>query len=142
MSADDLYHQAMVRLAREAHAAGSLTSPDAAVTLDNPLCGDRITVEVQVRDGVVVSVAHRVRGCVLCEAAASLIGRTARGATLADAEEGRAAVAAMLRSSAPAPRGTWAGLSVFAPVAAAPSRHRCVLLPFEALCEALARTLR
>ena len=141
VNAGDIYHEAMVRLAHEATGAGRLAAPDAAVTLDNPLCGDRVTVEIEVRDGRIARLAHRVRGCLLCEAAASLIGRAASGAARADVEAGRAALAAVLREGAGAPEGTWAGLSVFTPVAAVPSRHRCALLPFDALCDALSRVV-
>jgi nitrogen fixation NifU-like protein len=138
VNAGELYHEAMVRLAREARGAGQLDEPDGSATLDNPLCGDRITFQVQLRRGRIAGLAHRVRGCLLCEASASLLGRCAVGLTPADVEEGRAALAALLQSRAPPPPGPWTGLSVFTPVAAVASRHGCALLPFDTLREALA----
>jgi nitrogen fixation NifU-like protein len=134
-----LYHEALVRLAREATGAGRLEAPQGSATLDNPLCGDRVTVEVCLREGKIAALAHRVRGCVLCEAAASLLGRAAVGMAAVDVGEARARLAAMLHAGAPPPGGAWAQMSVFAPVSAARSRHGCALLPFEALGEALAR---
>lgn len=137
MNEGDLYHQALVRLARAADGAGRLEGAAAAATVDNPLCGDRVTVEVRLEGGRVGALAHRVRGCLLCQASASLLGRAAPGRTPAEIREAQAALSALLRSGAPPPGGPFADLSLFTPVQAVPSRHRCALLPFEALARAL-----
>ncbi|HEY6106372.1 MAG TPA: iron-sulfur cluster assembly scaffold protein [Anaeromyxobacteraceae bacterium] len=138
MSQGDLYHQALVRLARAAEGAGDLAGATASATLDNPLCGDRVTVEVRLAGGCVAALAHRVRGCILCQASASLLGRAAPGRTPAELAGAQAALTALLRSGALPPPGPFADLALFAPVRAVPSRHRCALLPFEALARALA----
>ena len=146
MSADDLYQQALVALAREAAGAGRLATPGAAgavqarlgtATVDNPLCGDRVTVEVRLEGARVAALAHRVRGCLLCEAAASLLGRGAAGLGEAEVEAARRALLALLHDGTPPPATPLPGLEVFAPVRAVPSRQPCVLLPFEALAAAL-----
>ncbi len=137
MSDPDPYHQALLRLARAAVGAGRLEEPRAAATLDNPLCGDRVAVEVRLAGGRVAALAHRVRGCVLCQAAASLLGGAAPGRTPAELETAHAALASLLRSGTPPPAGPFGDLALFAPVRAVPSRHRCALLPFEALARAL-----
>lgn len=139
MTADALYQEAIVRLAREASGAGRLEAPDGSATLDNPLCGDRVTVEVRLRGGRIDALAHQVRGCLLCEAAASLLGRAAMGGTDRDAREARRSLSELLRSGARPPAGAWEDLAAFAPVGSVPSRHGCVLLPFDALGEAVAR---
>jgi NifU-like protein involved in Fe-S cluster formation len=139
VSAEDLYQERIVRLAREAAGAGALDRPDGSATLDSPLCGDEVTIQVRLEEGKVTALAHRVRGCVLCQAAASIIGRAAPGATPGEIGEARATLAGMLERGAPAPEGRWGALSAFTPVAAVPSRRGCVLLPFDALAQALAR---
>ncbi len=140
MSQGDLYHQALVRLARAATGAGRLEAPGASATADNPLCGDRVTVELRLEDGRIAALAHRVRGCILCEASASILGGAAPGRTPAEVASAGEALAAMLVSRATPPAGPFAALAVFEPVRAVPSRHRCALLPFEALARALAAT--
>lgn len=135
---DALYHDALVSLARESCGAGRLGPPAAEATRDNPLCGDRVTMEVRLEGGRIAALAHRVRGCLLCQAAASFLGRAAPGQRPADVRQGRDLAAALL-AGAPAPGGAWAGLEIFAPVQSARSRHRCVLLAFEALGEALSQ---
>lgn len=139
MSAADLYHARLVRLAREAAGAGTLEAPDGSATVDSPLCGDEVTFQVKVCGGKVAAVAHRVRGCVLCQAAASVLGRAAPGSTPTEIADARAAVARMLEGGGPAPGGRFADVAAFTPVAAVPSRRGCVLLPFDALGQALAR---
>jgi len=134
-----LYHEALVGLGRAAHGAGRLAVADAAATADNPLCGDRATFQIRLREGRIEAVAHQVRGCILCLAAASLIGRAAPGATPGEVAEARMRAAALLREGTPAPGGAWADLALFAPVRGVPSRHACVLLPFDAIAEALER---
>jgi NifU-like protein involved in Fe-S cluster formation len=134
MSEDALYHAAILDRARGAAGAGPLAEADGRATVDNPLCGDRVTIEVRREGGRIAAIGHRVRGCLLCEASAALIADYAPGRPV-EAMQGLAdAVAAMLREGAPPP---WPDLAIFAPVARAKSRHDCVLLPFRALAEAL-----
>jgi nitrogen fixation NifU-like protein len=134
---DELYHQAILELARRARQARRLEAPDASVTVDNPLCGDRVTLDLALADGRVREVGHKVRGCLLCQAAAAAIGARAPGET-------PAALRALARdlgdaiAHAPETAGRrWPELAAFAPVHAHKSRHECVLLPFEALTQAL-----
>jgi nitrogen fixation NifU-like protein len=138
VSAEELYHLEMVRLAREGSGAGRLEAPAGQATLDSPLCGDRITVEVRLAGGRVEALAHRVLGCVLCQASASLLGRGAVGRTPAELEATRHGLVALLDQGAPMTDGPMAGFAVFEPVRAVPSRHACVLLPFDALRAAIA----
>ena len=131
---EDLYQQAILDHAKAARGAGRLDDADASVTLDNPLCGDRITIDVKVADGRLEALAHTVRGCALCAAAASVIGGTAIGRKIDDLRDMHTGVAAMLASEADPP---WPELAAFDPVRDFKSRYECVLLPFEALVEAL-----
>lgn len=131
-----IYQQQVLDLARAATGAGKLPDPDVAVTVNNPLCGDRISLELKLRDGRIGALAHRVRGCSLCEASASVIGTHAIGAPAEELRAAAAAAAAILAGAGDEP--AWPELAAFRPVAAHKSRHRCVMLPFEALTKALA----
>ena len=136
-----LYGAAVLALARRADGAGRLPAPDGAATVDNPLCGDRATVEVAVDGARVRAVAHAVRGCIPCRASAAVLGAALPGLDFAAPEAALAALRAMFAGAAP-PAGRWAELAHFRPVSAHPSRHRCVLLPFEAAAAALAASER
>ena len=134
---DELYQTELVKRAHAGRGRGRLAKPDRSVTLDNPLCGDRVTLDLTFNGEKIASVGHQVRGCLLCEASAETIARQAPGKTRAEIAEAAAAVAAILKEAAPAPAGEWSSLAVFAPVQKVKSRRDCVLLPFEALEKAL-----
>lgn len=134
---DALYHDRIMTLARSAMGAGRLVAHDGTATVDNPLCGDRVTVDVKLADGRITAVAHKVRGCALCQAGAAILAEIAPGATQDDAMALPAQIDQLLAGgAAPAP------LDVFTPVRSHRSRHQCVRLPFEALAEALARAAK
>lgn len=139
MTSDALYQDALLRLARAGKGSGRLAAPSATGSRDNPLCGDDVTMDVAVRDGRVADLGHRVRGCVLCQASASVLGSVAPGRSAEEIARARAALAAMLREGGSVPVSPWEELAVFLPVRDVPSRHECVLLPFDALGDALAR---
>jgi NifU-like protein involved in Fe-S cluster formation len=134
---DELYHQAILELAKQGREARRLEAPQASVTVDNPLCGDRVTLDLNLADGRVRAVGHKVRGCLLCQAAAAAIAERAPGETPTAL---RAVARDLSHAIARAPEAageSWPELAAFAPVHAHKSRHECVLLPFEALIRAL-----
>jgi nitrogen fixation NifU-like protein len=134
---DELYHQAILELAKKARHASRLEAPQASVTVDNPLCGDRVTLDLNLADGRVREVGHRVRGCLLCQAAAVAICERAPGETPAALRAVARGMGDALAGPPAAARMPWPELTAFAPVHAHKSRHECVLLPFEALTQAL-----
>ena len=135
---DELYQAALVGRAKQGRARGRLAKPQHSITLDNPLCGDRVTLDVNLSDGRVSAVGHHVRGCLLCEASAEVIAAHAPGKTHGELVEAASAVTAILKEGKDAPAGAWSELAIFAPVHRVKSRQDCVLLPFEALSKALA----
>lgn len=130
-----LYHEALVAKARSGIGKGRLTAPAASARLDNPLCGDRVTIDISLADGSIQAVGHDVKGCLLCEAAAAAIAEWAPRKSPAAAKEMVGAMRRMMKEGAPSPEP---GMAIFTPVQDAKSRRDCVLLPFEALEKALA----
>jgi len=136
LSAHPLYQEKIKALAAEAAGHGTLASPDGHAFIDNPLCGDSVGMHVNLAEDRIAALAHEVRGCLLCRAAASILGRHALGRTAAEIERAGAALRAMLEKDAPPPPD-WPELEVFVPVRTHRSRYQCVRLPFEALLAAL-----
>lgn len=133
---DPLYRKELLRLAADAHGAGRLPSPDATGTAFNPACGDRVTVDLAVSDGRVTAIAHETKACVLTQASASILGATLSGADRFAVETLRLEIVAMLGSEAAAPPAPFSAYSAFEGAVAYESRHRCVLLPVEAVLAA------
>ena len=134
---EQLYNERIVALARAKEGAGRLEQPTVTVDCDNPLCGDRIQLDLRVEDGKVEEIGHKTRGCILTQAGASLIARLAPGHDARALAEFEAAARAVLAGPSDLPP-EWAELEVFAPVRTVRSRQDCVLLPFRALARALA----
>jgi nitrogen fixation NifU-like protein len=134
---DQLYHQAILELAKKARHASRLETPQASVTVDNPLCGDRVTLDLNLADGRVGELGHQVRGCLLCQAATAAISQRAPGETPDTLREVAQEIGDALARAPEAAGELWPELAAFAPVHAHKSRHECVLLPFEALTQAL-----
>ena len=136
---DTLYHQTIVKLASNATGKGRLVDADTTVTLDNPLCGDQIILDLRMVGACVTAVGYGVKACILCEAAASIIGAHAPGESAAKLRSVSDTLSMMLSYGSNAPHGRWKILSTFKPVRDYRSRHDCVVLPFRALTLALDR---
>lgn len=134
---DEFYHAAIMERASRVADDHRLTHPDASATVDNPLCGDRVTLDVRLASGRIVEVGHRVRGCALCRASTSVIVETAPGATIAETAAAEAELRALLAGSNEDAGAPPSPLAIFRPVRDHRSRHDCVTLPFDALAEAL-----
>ena len=133
-----IYNAGMLRLAAEAAGAGRLDEHDASAEIVNPVCGDRIRVDVRTEGGQIAALGYEVHACVLTQASASLLGRHALDRTAAEIHEVAQRVEAMLREDGAAPDGDWSDYAALAPVRAHSSRHECVMLPLRALLAALA----
>src|ERR1700760_4852977 len=64
---------------------GEITSPDAEVRLEHPVCGDIMNLAVKLADGRINEVRYRTRGCVASIAAGSCLTEMIRGKSPAEA---------------------------------------------------------
>jgi nitrogen fixation NifU-like protein len=77
---DDLYRDEILEHYRRPHNFGTLDEPDAVQEGSNPLCGDRITLMLELSsDGRVTDVAFTGRGCAISQASASMLTDAIRG---------------------------------------------------------------
>ncbi|WGF88651.1 iron-sulfur cluster assembly scaffold protein [Marinivivus vitaminiproducens] len=136
---DALYQKALIEKAREARSAPRLDDADVTLRLDNPLCGDRVELDLKLANGHVGAIGHKVRGCALCQAAAVILAERAPGKPPEAVHAVLERVRAYLAEGRDLDLPDWPELELFLPVRPARSRHRCVTLPFEALVQALDR---
>jgi nitrogen fixation protein NifU and related proteins len=87
---DDLYRDEILEHYRRPHNFGVLESPTVSHEGSNPLCGDRITMQVGIRDGKVAELAFTGRGCAISQASASLLTDEIKGMTVEAAAAYRA----------------------------------------------------
>jgi nitrogen fixation NifU-like protein len=79
---DDLYRDYILEHYRRPHNFGPIEHASVSREGSNPLCGDRITLQLGVRDGVVDRVGFTGRGCAISQASASLLTDEIKGKSL------------------------------------------------------------
>ena len=134
---DDLYQQAIIDLAKRSRGQPRLDQADRTATVDNPLCGDRITLDLALDGETVTSVGHKTRGCLLCEASACLIVEHAPGETIDRLQAKGTRLIQSFVDREQELAELWPGLDTLAPARRYKSRLECVTLPFQALSKAL-----
>jgi nitrogen fixation NifU-like protein len=136
---DPLYAKDLLRLAANATGAGRLAPFDAEGRAHNPTCGDRVGVTLRVDGaGRIAAMAHETHACVLAQASASILGAHLEGTDSAGVQLLRAKVAAMLRDNA-GPPADFSDYAALAGAAIHRNRHSCVLLPLDAVLDALSK---
>jgi nitrogen fixation NifU-like protein len=82
---DDLYRDYILEHYRRPHNFGVLEYANASHEGANPLCGDRITLQLRLADGKIAGVGFTGRGCAISQASASLLTDEIKGKSVADA---------------------------------------------------------
>ncbi len=105
----------------------------------NPLCGDRWTVYLDVRDGIIRQATFEGAGCAISKASASMMTDSVKGKTVEEAERMFAEFHQMVTapSGEEAPTGRLGKLAVFAGVREFPVRVKCASLAWHTLHAAL-----
>ena len=106
----------------------------------NPLCGDQLTVYVQVEDGIVREASFVGHGCAISTASASLMTEAVKGKRIDEVETLFRDVHALLTGTQPAdaPARDVGKLQVLAGVKDFPARVKCATLAWHTLHNALA----
>ena len=134
---DPLYKKELLRLAADAMGSGRLTVPCETGHAHNPTCGDKVTMDIALAEGRIVGVAHHTQACVITQAAAAIVGAEIAGLSRDEVLALHRDVAAMLTGAKPPP-APFDVFQVFDGVAGHKARHKCVLLPLEAVLAAFA----
>jgi nitrogen fixation NifU-like protein len=85
----DMYRQQILDHYRNPRNYGELEDPTFTHVGENPMCGDEITVDVDLADDgeTIERVAFRGDGCAISQASASMLTERLHGMTLAELEE-------------------------------------------------------
>ncbi len=120
---DDFYRENILDHYRNPRNSGHLDAPSATAEGVNPLCGDELSVELDIEDDVVREVRFNGRGCAISQAAASMISDVVMGKTVTE-------VGALGRDDVLEELG----------IPLTPIRLKCALLSVNVLKVALGRT--
>jgi nitrogen fixation protein NifU and related proteins len=134
---ENLYQTQIIERSKMIDQATHLEDANCTGTASNPLCGDRISVELQLDGDIIKSIACHVRGCLLCKASSSILAEQAKGLSFDGLITLYSDVVNALNSSTDAPESFPEGYRLFFPVRSHKSRHSCVMLPFDAVIKAV-----
>ena len=84
---DDLYQEVILDHNKSPRNFRVIENADSRAEGYNPLCGDHITVYVELKDGVIKDISFQGSGCAISKASASLMTAELKGKSKAQAEE-------------------------------------------------------
>jgi len=134
----DLYQEVILDHNRKPRNFGDLPGADRTAVGHNPLCGDRITVFLDLEGDKVKDVRFQGSGCAISKASASMMTESVKGRTLVEAEalfEGFHRL--LTEDGAVADERALGKLVVFSGVREFPVRVKCATLAWHTLRAAL-----
>ena len=134
---DDVYNAKILGFAGNIARIGRLDHPDATARAHSKLCGSTVTVDLNMKNGVVTDFAHDVKACALGQASSSIMARNVVGATAAELRAVRETMLKMLKENGAPPQGRFADLRYLEPVRDYKARHASTMLTFDAVVDAI-----
>lgn len=85
MSLEQLYQSILMEHYQNPRNAKSIVNPTCSLHEHNPLCGDELTISLNLTNGVVEDVAFEGKGCAISVASASMMTEQIQGKSISDA---------------------------------------------------------
>jgi nitrogen fixation NifU-like protein len=82
---DDLYRRVIMDHYKNPRNRGELDDGSVTVNLNNPTCGDRISLQLHIENGIVKNAKFTGEGCSISMASASMMTDAVKGKTTSDA---------------------------------------------------------
>lgn len=134
-----LYQEMIIDHGRRPRNFRTIDRATCSIEAVNPLCGDQLTLAIQLTDGVITDVAFTGSGCTISQASASLMTMAVKGLAEEEALTLFARVHTMLTSESEgeAALAEVGKLAVLSGVWEYPTRVKCASLAWQALRNAL-----
>ena len=84
---DPLYTEIIIDEARNPHNEGTLENPDISQHDSNPMCGDSITLQINIKDNLISDIKWHGDGCTICKACTSVLTQIIKGKELDSAKK-------------------------------------------------------
>jgi nitrogen fixation protein NifU and related proteins len=133
----DLYQEVILDHSRSPRNFRQIPSANHQAEGFNPLCGDRITVFLTLRNGRVEDVSFQGSGCAISTASASMMTEKLKGKTPEEARAIFDSFHALLTGKADSSGADLGKLTVFSGVSEFPIRIKCATLAWHALKAAM-----
>lgn len=83
----DLYREQILDHSRHPRNYGQIEDADITYEDSNPLCGDKVRIDVKVDDGKIADIKFSGRGCAISQAAASILTEMVKGHDLTEIQQ-------------------------------------------------------
>ena len=134
---DDLYQEVILDHNRSPRNFRVIKDANRKAEGFNPLCGDHVTVYVQLRNGLIEDVSFQGSGCAISKASASIMTAELKGKQEAEAGELFEKVHKMLTGDGERDGKSLGKLAVLSGVCKFPARVKCASLAWHTLSSAL-----
>jgi nitrogen fixation NifU-like protein len=136
---NELYQEVILDHNRRPRNFRTIEHPSHRAQGHNPLCGDRLSLYLQVDDGQISDVAFQGSGCAISKASASLMTDAVKGHSVAEAQQLFERFHRMVTTPPDQPVESLGKLAVLAGVREFPVRVKCASLAWHTLKAALDR---
>jgi nitrogen fixation protein NifU and related proteins len=126
----DFYKEIVLDHYQRPRNRGELENADVEEHLDNPLCGDQVTVYANFRNGRIAEITFTARGCSISQASASMLVERLEGKSREEAETEIEVFLEMMRTEE---REELGDLVALKGIIQTPNRIRCATLAWDAL---------
>jgi nitrogen fixation NifU-like protein len=133
----DLYQEVILDHNRRPRNFGPLPASNHQAEGNNPLCGDKVTVLLDLADGRIRDLAFQGAGCAISTASASLMTEALKGQTVEEARRLFHVFQDLVTTGAGAGSPELGKLAVFTGVREYPMRVKCATLAWHTLLAAL-----
>lgn len=135
LDVNDLYQEVIIDHNRNPRNFGELKEPSHCANGFNPLCGDKITLQLKIKNGIIEEACFTGDGCAISTASASLMTEQIKKMTLQQAQQLFTQIHLLLTENN---NTTDCGkLNVLSGVKAFPARVKCATLAWHTLKYAL-----
>ena len=86
MDITDLYQEVILDHSKNPQNFGILNQYTCTAEGNNPMCGDSLTVYVNIENNVISDVSYRARGCAISVASASIMSNIIKGKTIEEVD--------------------------------------------------------
>ncbi len=133
----ELYQQIILDHNRSPRNRREIDHPDRVASGDNPLCGDKVTIYLKIKDDIITDVSFSGSGCAISQASASLMTTSVVGKSSAEAARLFAQFHAMVTGENQGDSSGLGKLAAFSGVREFPARVKCASLAWHTLRAAL-----
>ncbi|MCE5171264.1 SUF system NifU family Fe-S cluster assembly protein [Paenibacillus profundus] len=132
MQLDDLYRRVIMDHYKKPRNRGTFDADVVTIDLNNPTCGDRISLQLQVNDGIVEAARYTGEGCSISMSSASMMTEAVKGKTLEQALELADRFSAMVKGE-DVTFDEYEDIEALSGVCKFPARIKCATLAWNAL---------